>query len=291
MRPALAAGLSAAVALVGVLAALAALGSDAGPPRDARPPGEVLTRATRRLTGPGAPGFRFVLEGEVRVDLARAGQPAHPATPDVRRRLEQQVEGLAGRDLKGPNRVELALRGGGAAVGGDRDRGRIDYALRSPVETRGTLDVVTVGGRAYVRTGETGGWVRMPAHQRGFTLAGVTVPFRVPDLLDLLEKAAGRLTDLGERTLADTRVRGLGFSTGSGTIELWVGIPDDFLRELTWRYEPSRDGSAAPPGVMARTTLRLRDFATEVAISHPPTAELLSSLPPERRPPFPVATG
>lgn len=291
MRPTVAAGLSAVLALGATLAAVVAVSADGRPPADTRPPEEILAAVRRRLTGTGAPALRYVLEGEVRVELPGPDQAASPAPPGTAGRLVQQLEDLTGRNLDHPDRLELALRGGGTAIAADRDRGRIDYALRAPVEVRGTLDVVTAGDRAYIRTGETGGWVAMPADQRGFTLAGVTIPIRVPDLLGLLQQVAGPLTDLGAREVAGTRVRGLRFGTGDVGVDLWVAASGDLVRELTWRHAPGRDGDAGPVRVTANVTLRLRGTDTAVSIGHPPAAEPLAALPPERRPPFPVRAG
>jgi hypothetical protein len=196
-------------------------------------------------------------------------------------RFRSQVGSVPGLPSPGsPFEMTVAFEGEGAAdVAAGSARVSLRHRMTAPSASAGSLDLVTVRGRTYLRTPETGGWVLLPESETGLRFGDLTVHPRMDETLRALRNPPEEVQPLGESTIDGVAVRGYRFAAGGATVTVWVGARDDRLRKLDVRYD--RPGSAT-----VSLALRFLDFGAPVSVEEPSGAIPLDRLPPERRPRF-----
>lgn len=302
------------VAAAAGVVALAAVGVLALRPGavDGREPREAVAAAAGAFAEPAGSTFRFAVEGEVRVRVDVPplptplpafpfGAPADPEAlcagiPEAQRApCREQAEAFRAEIEKfrsrfgaapgfptpgAPFEVSMAFEGEGAAdVAAESARLSLRHRTAAPVRDSGSLDLVTVRGRTYVRTPETGGWVVLPESEPGLGFGDLAVLPRMDEALRALRNPPREVQALDESTLDGARVRGYRFAAGGATVTLWVGAGDDRLRKLEVAHD--RPGSAR-----VRLAVRFFGFGAPVTVEEPAEAVPLDRLPPERRPRF-----
>lgn len=247
--------------------------------------GLATPEAFGEVPGPGA---AEALRGRLRRlerELDRAAGEQQAAVARLEEELARLSEEMAG--FTGPlGRVQVTFEGGGAADGRGRSRAAVRYRIEAPVEEAGRLEIVTTAEATFVRSDQTGGWVRLEGPYEGFRFGDLTSPPGLHRVLARLREVDGPVEHLGERTLDGVRVRGFRLAREGGTVEAWVGVEDDRLYEL--REVRRAEG---PRGLRAeaRTAFRFHDYGAAVTIAEPTSWVPLEEVPPADRPPFAVS--
>lgn len=284
---------------------------------------KILVAAAQALREGKARTFRFTIEGSSHVKVTPPALPTPPVefpavTPPVafdieqcasldepaRSSCEQQAERFrqemdrlrqelerakAGPptfpppETLVPREFTVRYEGEGVGVGPDRTQATVDYTFDKPVAASGTIEVISVGNRTYIRTTETGGWVRISGGG-GFRFGELSGPEELDRLLDVVERPGEDIEYLGESTIDGVRVRGFRIGGEDGTSEVWVGLDDGLLRKVTFTSSSSDQYASHT----SRTTIRFYDYGADVSVEEPADAVPIEQLPADRRPPFNV---
>lgn len=183
--------------------------------------------------------------------------------------------------------LELRYAGTGRSDGEDASSYTLDWEVVEPATVSGELEVVTAGGRTYVRARGADRWLVTEGHA-GFNLAADTAPHDLDELLDELLAPSSAAEALGADTIGGVEVDGYVVTDGNSRTVVWVGADDGLIRRVSFEH---RSGTAQGAQFVATTVFDLREHGTAADVDVPDEAVPATDVPLVDLPPFWIDVG